>query len=538
VSTGSRRVTLLDAAGRAGAAGRERAAFTLSRKLVLFDHFRIPYALDPDLRRDGLEQLLSADSGGALLWTSEIDGPASSAVVRGTDGGPDVPLHARVLPDHQATVRLARLGGRWDRARSLIAPDGEVVGSIWQRENGDVFLPFDPDEVILNYWSERYLEITAPGVARKLKRTMMRAYYLVRPLMPRRLQIWLRRRYTRVQAGSCFPRWPIESGLHDFFDLVVEILAQLAEAPVPTIAPWPAGYAWALVLTHDVEHAGGWTVVEPIVELERAHGVRSSFNLVPRRYEVEPERVSALSAEGFEIGVHGLHHDGRDLASLAELNARLPEMHAARSRWNASGFRSPSLHRRWEWMSLLGFEYDSSYPDTDPFEPQAGGCCSWLPFFNRATVELPLTLTQDHTLFVLLRHPDEAAWVQKTEFLRSRGAMALINTHPDYLVEPRIFRAYARFLDRFAADSSAWRALPRDVSSWWRRRANSSIEWDGQDWRIVGPASEDGAIRLVGGAADGFERAHAQADRSMTANRQVTRPVAHRKDLWLTRPPT
>jgi hypothetical protein len=154
-------------------------------------------------------------------------------------------------------------------------------------------------------------------------------------------------------------------------------------------------------------------------------------------------------------------------------------------------------------MPLLDFEYDSSYPDTDPFEPQAGGCCSWLPFFNQATVELPITLTQDHTLFVLLRHQDETAWVQKTAFLRSRGGMALINTHPDYLVDPRIFRAYAKFLERFATDPSAWKALPRDVSSWWRRRANSSIEWDGQGWRIVGPASEDGAVQLVGGVGDG-----------------------------------
>lgn len=496
-------MALLDSAEQARAPRRTGAAFTASRKLVLLDHFRIPYEVDPDLGQAGIAQLRSAGTGVSLFWTRPVDGPETSATVGADDGGPQVPLHARLTPDDGARRRVARMGGRWDRMRSLIGADDELVGSIWQREDGDVFLPFDPDEVILNYWSERYVEIRNPVAARRLKRTMMRVYYLLRPLMPRRLQIWLRRRYTHVQAASCFPHWPIESGLHDFFDLMVEMLADLAGGPVPTIAPWPAGYGWALVLTHDVEQARGLAAIEPIVELERAHGVRSSWNLVPERYEVEPASVGALSADGFEIGVHGLRHDGRDVASLAMINARLVEMHAARRRWDARGFRSPALHRRWEWMSLLGFDYDSSYPDTDPFEPQAGGCCSWLPFFNQATVELPITLTQDHTLFVLLRHEDETAWVQKTSFLRSRGAMALINTHPDYLVDPRIFRAYARWLDRFASDASAWKALPRDVSSWWRRRADSSLDWDGRDWRIVGPASQDGAIEFVGRAGDG-----------------------------------
>ena len=147
---------------------------------------------------------------------------------------------------------------------------------------------------------------------------------------------------------------------------------------------------------------------------------------------------------------------------------------------------------------MLGFDYDSSWPDTDPFEPQDGGCCTWLPFFNGELVELPLTLPQDHTLFVILGHQDEAAWVEKTEFLRARGGMAMIDTHPDYLVDERIFTAYARFLDRFADDATAWKALPREISAWWRRRAASSLERDGRRWRIVGPAADEGRVEFEG----------------------------------------
>jgi hypothetical protein len=177
-------------------------------------------------------------------------------------------------------------------------------------------------------------------------------------------------------------------------------------------------------------------------------------------------------------------------------------------RWRASGFRSPATHRVWSWMPQLGFDYDSSYPDTDPFEPQSGGCCSWLPYFNHDLVELPITLPQDHTLFFILRKADERAWISKTEFLRSRHGMALLITHPDYMLEPRLVHAYRRFLEAFQSDANVWKALPREVSAWWRRRAASSLEWTGQDWRIVGPAATDGSIAHFG---EGPERRDLQA---------------------------
>jgi predicted glycosyltransferase len=277
------------------------------------------------------------------------------------------------------------------------------------------------------------------------------------------------------------------------------ILVEIAGEPVPYIAAWPGGHTWALVLTHDVERATGWAELDPVLDLERSHGLRSSWNLVPQRYEIDDDYVRALVAEGFEIGVHGLHHDGRDLESLATVRKRLPAIRDAAERWGAVGFRSPAMHRHPEWMPLLGFDYDSSCPDTDPFEPQAGGCCTWLPFFNQDMVELPVTLTQDHTLFVILRHNDEAEWVRKAEFLRKRGGMALLDTHPDYLVDERIFRAYGRFLDRYAQDATAWRALPREINAWWRRRAASHLEPQGAGWQVIGPADGEARVELCDG---------------------------------------
>ena len=208
-----------------------------------------------------------------------------------------------------------------------------------------------------------------------------------------------------------------------------------------------------------------------------------------------------LLADGFEVGVHGLLHDGRDLESLARVRERLPGMREAAERWGAVGFRSPATQRHWELMPLLGFSYDSSYPDSDPFEPQGGGCCTWLPYFNGEMVELPLTMQQDHTLFAILRQRDESAWLQKADFLRERGGMALIDTHPDYLLEETVGAAYARLLENYAQDGTAWKPLPRELSDWWRRRAASRIERLGDEWVVSGPAGEEAGIELVEGTS-------------------------------------
>ncbi|HET6865190.1 MAG TPA: hypothetical protein VFH80_04670 [Solirubrobacteraceae bacterium] len=476
-----------------------RAAFLSSSRLTVLDHFRVPYELDPELVGP-VEQLCPWRGGSALLWKRDLDGPVVHTTLLGVDGVTPIPLFTRLLSDEMIEPVLHAHGGRWERAWRLMSPDGAPVASIWQAEDGSVFLPFDPNEVVESFWSERYLRTAAGQHMRTLRRGLMFGYYRVRPLLPRPVQIWLRRRFARLQGRSAFPRWPIEPCLHDFFDLMFAILARIAHEPVPYIAPWPNGHTWALVLTHDVEQAEGLAAVDPVVALEQAHDVRSSWNLVPRRYEVDPDVVSRLVDEGCEIGVHGIYHDGRDLRSWSRWQRRLPIAYEAAEGWNAVGFRSASLHRHHDWMRSLEFDYDSSSPDMDPFEPQNGGCCTWLPFFNGELVELPLTLPQDHTLFVILDHLDETVWVAKAEFLRAHGGMAMIDTHPDYLIDERIFGAYARFLDRFADDPTAWHALPREVSAWWRRRGASRLEHDGSTWQIVGPAASEGRVVFAAGA--------------------------------------
>jgi hypothetical protein len=176
-------------------------------------------------------------------------------------------------------------------------------------------------------------------------------------------------------------------------------------------------------------------------------------------------------------------------------------MRETAARWQAAGFRSPGLRRVFELMPLLGFDFDSSYPDTDPHGPDGGGCCSWLPYELQGLVELPVTLPQDHTLFEILGHEDGALWHEKTEYLRKRHGMALLITHPDYMLTSRRLGAYRRYLSEFATDPYAWLPLPHEVSAWWRRRAASALAQKGEEWRVIGPAAADATVEFVEASA-------------------------------------
>jgi len=307
-----------------------------------------------------------------------------------------------------------------------------------------------------------------------------------------------RRSFSHVQAKAHFPRWPVETALHDFYGFLFSLLAEIASEPIPTLAPWPRGFRWALVLTHDVEGPVGHANLLQLLEVELRRGYRSSWNFVPENEaSAEDVFVQELRASGFEVGVHGLRHDGRDIASPRTLKKRLPRIREYAERWQAVGFRSPGTLRSWELMPLLGFDYDSSYSDTAPFEPQPGGCCSWLPYMIKDLVELPITLPQDHTLFELLGHRDGTVWLEKARFLHDRGGMALLLTHPDYIGNPALLPSYADFLDEFRDDEGAWRVLPGQVSAWWRRRAATTLRPVEGGWEIDGPGRGEAVIEFA-----------------------------------------
>lgn len=489
--------------------------FEATHPFLFLDYFRVPYRLAPareETPRRGepgpavgqfcgrlWKVPYEEDAAPVLLWlradeSDDIPGRVAKGGRYVLDG---IPIFGRVVPDPVARRWLSGAGDGWRPVQPIADPSGRPVASIWQNVNGSVFLPFDPGEVIRNFWSERYKTIGQGTIKANVRAALLRLYYALRPVLPRRLQIALRRMFTRVQDKATFPRWPVETALHDLYEWLFSQLTAFARCPVPWLDLWPHGRSWALVLTHDVETAAGYRDIRLLRDVERAAGHRSSWNLVPLRYRVGDDVVQALTDEACEIGVHGLLHDGRDLGPLRVFNKRLPLMRDFARRWNAVGFRAPATQRVWKRMPLLGFDYDSSYHDTAPYEPTPGGCCSYLPYFNEDLVELPITLPQDHTVFAILQHPDGTTWIEKAAHIRSRRGMALVLTHPDYAHDPRVLQGYRRLLETVDDDHSIWRALPREVSDWWRRRASSTIEKSDTGWTIRGPAALEGTIRFA-----------------------------------------
>jgi len=480
--------------------------FTTSHPFDFFDYFRVPYQVQPPRPPTPpvgpaafVRTMTSAAAPGRPARSLSWIGADARPAVRGAAGQlgcyrlRDFTFFCHVVPDAAVPPMLPPPERGWRPAEPIKAADGQPVAAIWRDTDGNVFLPFDPGEVMRLYWSEGYRKVGRSGTAAFARRAALRCYYLVRPAMPRPVQLALRRQFARVQAASSFPGWPVEDSLHDFYGWLFGVIAELAGRSVPYLGLWPDGRSWALVLTHDVETAAGLSDMDLLRGPERARGYHSSWNFVGGRYQVDGETVRSLQDDGCEIGVHGLQHDGRDLAE-GLIDERLPAMWEQAGRWNAVGFRSPATHRDWDLMHRLGFEYDSSYTDTDPYEPQPGGCCTYLPYFNRGTVELPITLPQDHTLFTILRHADGDLWLRKAGHIRDRGGMVLVLTHPDYARDKRLADGYQLLLDQFADDGTAWRALPREVAAWWRGRAASTISGNGETWTIDGPASGTGRI--------------------------------------------
>jgi hypothetical protein len=507
---------------RAALVLREKSVFDSSHQLAFFDYFRVPYAVQPSLAADTgvrtpvpVRRLeLAEPSDGAprsLLWLGAgSDGAARAAACRlGRYRVRDFTFFGHIATEGAIRSTLGQLGHGWQPAEQIFDSAGDPYAAVWQDGAGNVCLPFDPDEVMRKFWSEGYRQVGRSAMARRGRNALLRGYYLARPALPRPVQLRLRRTFTRVQDRSTFPRWPVENSLHAFYAWLFGVLARLAGRPVPFLGLWPDGRSWALVLTHDVETEAGCRNLDLLRGPERELGYRSSWNFVPLRYRVAEDMLRQLREEGCEIGVHGLRHDGRDLGSRRLLTKRLPGIREHADRWQAVGFRSPATQRHWELMPRLGFDYDSSYTDTDPYEPQPGGCCSYFPYFNHSMVELPITLPQDHTLFSILQNPDADVWIRKAQFLREHHAMMLMLTHPDYADDPRLTRGYRSLLEDFRGDDTVWHALPREVAAWWRDRDRSALRRAGDGWRIEGPASASGRIEFV--TADGsYTGLHAQ----------------------------
>ena len=301
-----------------------------------------------------------------------------------------------------------------------------------------------------------------------------RLYYLVKPLLPRLLIEQLKSTNSRTSQTDFLLHWPIEDRFVRFqWEIARQLLYFTDQKQLTMRNFWPRGKNFSVVLTHDIETINGQNFVRQVADLEEQYGFRSSFNFVPEKYSLDLQLMNELWERGFEVGIHGLRHDGNLFKSERIFNARSSVINSYLQQHNSVGFRAPLMHRNPEWMQTLNIEYDLSFFDTDPFEPMPGGCMTIWPFTIGHFIELPYTLVQDSTLGYVLGETTPDIWFEKLEFIKKNHGMALLNTHPDYLKDQKIWDIYREFLLRVKEQGNYWHALPRDVSRWWRTRTET-----------------------------------------------------------------
>ena len=295
-----------------------------------------------------------------------------------------------------------------------------------------------------------------------------RIFYFLKPLLPRPGQIAVRRWLIRRKLPRVANVWPID-----------ESSSRLPHG----WEGWPNGKQFALVLTHDVDTQRGQERCRDLAALEADYGFRSSFNFVPERYKVSEDLRDYLTSAGFEVGVHGLLHDGKYFNSRDFFRERAQRINRYIREWGAAGYRSPSMLRNMKWFHDLDIRYDASTFDTDPFEPDPEGVGTIFPFWvesetpGKGYMELPYTLPQDFTLFILMKNTGIDIWKKKLDWIAKHGGMALLNVHPDYMafggkigLEEYPARYYSDFLQhvKSAYGDTFWPAIPREMAAFMR----------------------------------------------------------------------
>lgn len=301
---------------------------------------------------------------------------------------------------------------------------------------------------------------------------LKKLFYILKPIIPRKLQLYLRRILLLSRLPKYKEIWPILKG---------------SETRPGFFISWPEGKQFAFILTHDVEHQRGYDRVLRLMQLEKELGFVSSFNFVPERdYKVEMQLLNTLRQNGFEYGVHGLYHDGKLFSSEHEFLKRAERINYYLKEWNTKGFRAPAMHHNLDLIGALNIDYDMSTFDTDPFEPQPDGVGTVFPFWvdnkrnrNGGYIELPYTLPQDFTPFILMREKSAKIWIDKLDWLAENNAMVLVNVHPDYIdfestgknYEEFVVNIYIEFLQyvKTKYEGKYWNALPSEVASFWKK---------------------------------------------------------------------
>jgi hypothetical protein len=362
-------------------------------------------------------------------------------------------------------------------------------------DGGAVRLPFDLKQVVDNL---RY-ELYSREASSQAETWMARAYYLVRPLLSVSVRKHIQRWHFRGWDRLSFPHWPVDTSVDGIFGqtMLLSIKAQ-SVSQIPFVWFWPEGATSCAIMTHDVETEKGLRSAPYLMDMEDGFGIKASFQIVPeQRYEVSNDFLNSVRERGFEVVVHDLNHDGHLFREKAEFLRRAKRINSHGQRFGASGFRAAILYRKQQWFDALDFSYDMSVPNVAHLDPQRGGCCTVMPYFVGKILELPVTTTQDYTLFNILNDYSIELWKKQIDLIMEKHGLISVIVHPDYVDGSRERAVYEALLTHLAdlrEQKGIWITTPGEVDRWWRQRAEMEIVKDELGWRIKGAGSERACI--------------------------------------------
>ena len=386
----------------------------------------------------------------------------------------------------------------YGRNRSGVAVDVRGSGQFdaskdVRRDGTTIQLPFEFTEVIENLRRERYRRNMNPGRTPFAANALVRRlYYLFREYLPISVRRLLQKAYFRGWKELPFPAWPVDFTVDILHQEFLRLLLETSGTKkVPFIWFWPEGAPSCLIMTHDVETRSGRDFTSKLMELDASHGIKASYQVVPEeRYKVPDEYVQHIRARGCEFNVHDLSHDGELYQKREIFLQRAKKINECVKKFGARGFRAGVMYRNLDWYDAYEFSYDMSVPNVAHLEPQRGGCCTVMPFFVGKILELPLTTTQDYSLFQILNDYSIDLWKKQLDLIRKKNGLMSFIAHPDYLVASKargVYELLLGHLGQMVEREKIWMALPGEVDQWWRARNEMKLVQKGSHWEIEGP---------------------------------------------------
>jgi peptidoglycan/xylan/chitin deacetylase (PgdA/CDA1 family) len=351
------------------------------------------------------------------------------------------------------------------------------------------------------------------------------------------------------------PSYPtIARAVSILWDALVRAARTAGLQPV-RIAPWPSGYEFAVLLSHDVDlwrkrtfrqflkellrsvRSPGrlaqvwrafrrgpdpWSDLGGIADLEAARGLRSTFFLLAGRpnevvdgvhvvngYQAAPGAVAdaarALAARGWEIGLHGSFDSYQDAAALAAERRDVEALSGQPVTSCRQHFLRLRRPQTWQAQVEAGLTIDATLGYHDRAGYRAGMSFPYHPFDGVGLlpiIELPLTV-MDGALCERQGLDAEAAWREMEGYLecaRADGTMLGLLWHNTYFCDldaPGYRSVYERVLD-WTAERNGWGASARDIAEWWRLRDQAELTTHREGGKtVVDVALPEGLDRLA-----------------------------------------